>query len=126
MPEPKPRKITDFKPAESSTRVSFINFGTEGEPFIIHIKQWDVYEIPALKEEWRKTIYVRDVDGRGIRINSVGLQILLKPFWGKQSSLVVRRFIPKDEEGNMIPSATKYKVNQFNEASLWDYKEVTE
>ncbi len=126
MPEPKPKKLVDFEPAKPSGKINFINFGTEGEPFIIHIEDWDVFEIPALKEEWRKTIYILDIDRRGIRINSMGFQELLKPFWGKKSSLVVRRNIPRDDQGNLIPSATKYRLNQLNEASLWSYEPISE
>jgi len=120
----KPKKITDFIPASKTDKIKFVNFGANKEPYIIHVENWDVYEIPALKNEWRKTLYILDIEGRGIRINSIGFQELLKPYWNKKASLVVRRYIPKDDEGNLVPSATKYFVNQFNESSLWSYEEA--
>ena len=125
LPEIKPRKIENFEPAKQSAKIQFINFGSEGEPFIIHIEDWGVYELPALKKEWRKTLFILDVDGRGIKINAIGFQILLKPFWNQKSSLVVRRFIPKNEDGTLLTSGTTYKVNQFNSAKLWDYQDLS-
>jgi len=120
------KKIDNFVPGSKSDRISFINFGSLGEPFIVHISSWDVFEMPALKKEWRKTLYILDHENRGIKINSLGFQNELKPFWNKKSSLVVRRMIPKNEDGSLLTSATTYKVNQFNSAKLWDYKAITE
>lgn len=121
------KKVTGFKiSGKKDQKIHFINFGSAGESYIVHIENWDVYEMPALKKEWRSTLFIKDVENRGIRINSTGLQVLLEPFWGKKASLVIRRWIPKDNEGNLINSATRYGLNQLDPGQLWSYDELLE
>jgi len=118
------KKVEGFKPHDEGMKpkkVQFINFGSEGEAFIVHISKWTAYEIPALKDTWRPTLFILDHEQRGIRINSKSFQTLLKPFWNKKSSLVIKRNIMKDKEGELVYSTTKYQVNQLNPATLWDY-----
>jgi hypothetical protein len=120
------KKVANFKPADKpkADKIYFINFGSDGESFILHIDNWDTYEMPALKEEWRNTIFIFDVENRGIRINSQNLQSQLKKYWGKKASLVIQRWIMKDKKGNFIYSTTEYKVTQLNPKSLWDYEDL--
>jgi len=122
------KKVEGFKPHDEkkSKKVQFINFGSEGEAFILHISKWITYEMPAMKDTWRPTTFIFDHEGRGIRINSKSFQQLLKPFWNKKSSLVIRRNIMKDSDGELIYSTTKYQVNQLNPATLWDYESPAE
>ena len=120
------KKVPDFVPGSKKETIHFLNFGSEGLGYIVHISNWDVYEMPALKKGWRKTLYLLDHEERGIKINSIGFQNQLKPFWDKKASLLIRRTIPKGENGKLLTSATIYKVNQFNEASLWCYEPITE
>lgn len=122
------KKVTGFKPESGvkAEKIRFINFGSEGEAFIVHISKWDVYEMPALKEEWRSTLFLLDHDGRGVRINSNNFQRLLKPFWGKKASLDIRRFITRDKKGELIYSTTVYQVYQLDEEELWVYKSPSE
>jgi len=120
-----PKKITEFKWSEKKDTIQFINFGSEGEPFVVHIEDWTVYEMPPATKGWRPTNYILDIEGRGIRINSLGFQAELEQYVGKKASLTIRRFIPKDHEGKLLFSGTAYKVNQFNEASLWSYEDLS-
>ncbi|GAG68411.1 unnamed protein product [marine sediment metagenome] len=120
------KKVDDFKlPGKKDQKIHFINFGSAGESYIVHIKDWDVYEMPALKKEWRSTLFIKDIENRGIRINSSGFQLLLEPFWGKKASLVIRRWIPKDDQGALINSATRYGLNQLDPKELWMYDHLT-
>jgi len=120
------KKIEGFKPDDKpkADKIWFVNFGSDLEPFIVHIKDWDVFEMPALKKEWRPTKFLFDVENRGIRINSQKLQSLLKPFWGKKASLVFRRSIMKDSKGAFIYSTTEYKLNQLDPNKLWVYEDI--
>jgi len=122
------KKVEGFKPHDEKKdkKVQFINFGSEGEAFILHISKWTTYEMPALKDTWRPTLFILDHEGRGIRINSKSFQALLKPFWNKKSSLVIRRTILKDKQGELIYSTTKYHVNQLDPKSLWVYESPAE
>lgn len=116
--------LKDFEPATVHDVMEWVKFGMDGEPTIIHIEDWTAYE--WLREDNRKnSIYVLDTENRAVNVTAKGFQNQLIDFWGKPSSLVVKRWIDVSvKDGKRIWTTSTYHVNQLNPDELFVYESL--